>query len=79
MKVNKYPQLKKPFTLGVFIVLGVLATTTTQAATVSGGSLTISLDRNAVIAGVLKDTYPDTPTPQFSNLLPAFTLCGRVL
>lgn len=36
-----------------------------QAATVAGGTLTLNIDRDAVIAGTIKDTFPDTPTDTF--------------
>lgn len=42
-----------------------LTSTATQAATVSGGALTLNLDRNAMIAGVVLDNFPDTPTADF--------------
>jgi hypothetical protein len=36
-----------------------------QAATVSGGSLTLNLNREGLIAGVVLDKFPDTPTASF--------------
>lgn len=36
-----------------------------QAATVSGGSLTLNLNRDGLIAGVALDNFPDTPTASF--------------
>jgi hypothetical protein len=51
-------------------VFGMLMTTLGHAATVSGGSLTLNLNRDAMIAGTKLDTFPDTPTP-------AFQICCR--
>ncbi|MGR8929359.1 MAG: VPLPA-CTERM sorting domain-containing protein [Gammaproteobacteria bacterium] len=36
-----------------------------SAATVSGGALTLNLDRDAMIVGTKLDNYPDSPTPSF--------------
>jgi len=65
MKADNYPIFRQIFTLGAFAVMVALVSTNTQAATVAGGTLTLNLDRNAVIAGVIKDNYPDTPTANF--------------
>lgn len=51
--------------LASFALLALSGALTVQAASVSGGELILNLDRDAVIAGVLKDTYPDTPTADF--------------
>ena len=39
--------------------------TCADAATVSGGSLILNIDKNELIAGVALDNYPDTPTDTF--------------
>lgn len=60
---NIFRKTLKPLAMTLFWVLpNVLA----QAATVSGGSLVLNLNRDALIAGVLLDTYPDAPTPNFA-------------
>jgi hypothetical protein len=43
------------------ILLSLLISFPLQAATLSGGLLTLNLDREALIAGVDLDNYPDTP------------------
>jgi len=51
--------------LSVFAVVGCLGLPDAQAATVAGGAMVLNLDRDAVIAGVNKNTYPDTATAEF--------------
>lgn len=51
--------------LSAIAVLGALAFTPIQAATVSGGALTLNLNRDVMIAGTLLDNFPDAPTPTF--------------
>lgn len=45
--------------------LGLLLSSNTQAATISGGAFTLNIDRDALIAASGLDTYPDNPTPEF--------------
>lgn len=49
------------------LVAGAVAvvTTSTEAATVSGGALTLNLDRDAIIANHTVNNFPDSPTPDF--------------
>lgn len=47
-----------------------LLTSSANAANISGGSLILNIDRDALIAGVNLDNYPDTPTS-------SFTICCR--
>lgn len=49
---------KKPFHLTTFAFLAAFQVTSAQAATVSGGSLILNLDRNALIAGTILDNTP---------------------
>lgn len=49
---------KKPLHLTTFAFLATFQVTSVQAATVSGGSLTLNLDRNALIAGTILDNTP---------------------
>ena len=65
MKTNKYPTYRLILTLSAFAMFGALVSTNTQAATITGGALTVNLDRDAVIAGVIQDNFPDAPTPDF--------------
>jgi hypothetical protein len=48
----------KPFQLTAFAFLATFLATSVQAATVSGGSLILNLDRNALIAGTILDNTP---------------------
>ena len=48
----------KPFQLTTFAFLAAFQAVSAQAATVSGGSLIINLDRNALIAGTILDNTP---------------------
>ncbi len=58
MKANKYPTYRLILTLSAFAFIGALVSTTTQAATIAGGALTINLDRDALIAGTILDNTP---------------------
>lgn len=51
--------------MSVIAIIGLLASTYVRAATVSGGSLILNLDRDALIAGTVLDKYPDNPTESF--------------
>lgn len=44
---------------------GLIFSIQVQAALVSGGSLILNLDRDALIAGSVLDNYPDSPTESF--------------
>lgn len=46
-------------------LLALAVTPGARAATVAGGSLTLNLDRNALITNIPLDTFPDTPTAGF--------------
>ncbi len=58
MKINKTPTVRRIFTISAFAVIGALVFTNTQAATVTGGALTVNLDRDALIAGTILDNTP---------------------
>jgi len=64
MKKYHYPVIRGML-VGV-AVYGAFAFGNAEAATVSGGAMTLNLDRDALIAGVIKDNYPDAPTETFS-------------
>ncbi len=51
--------------LAVLTLVIIGMTGNARAASVSGGALILSLDRDALIAGVIQDTYPDTPSAGF--------------
>jgi len=65
MNFNKHPIVSPVFTISAVIVFSAILSTTTQAATVSGGALTLNLNRDAIIAGVETDNFPDAPTVDF--------------
>jgi len=65
MKTIKSPRLRQILALAAFTCASVAFSSTALAATVTGGSLTLNLDRNALIAGTLLDNFPDTPTDSF--------------
>lgn len=65
MQTNEYLIVQRVLAISAFAFFGALVSTHTQAATISGGALTVNLDRDAVIAGVIQDNYPDTPTASF--------------
>jgi hypothetical protein len=58
MKANKYPTYRQILILSAIAVFGSLVSTTTQAATIAGGALTINLDRDSLIAGTKLDNTP---------------------
>lgn len=63
MKKYHYPVIR-----GMLVgmaVYGAFAFGNAEAATVSGGVMTLNLDRDALIAGVIQDNYPDAPTETF--------------
>lgn len=64
MKKYHYPVIHGML-VGV-AVYGAFAFGNAEAATVSGGAMTLNLDRDALIAGVIQDNYPDAPTETFS-------------
>ncbi len=65
MKINKHPIVQQALSVSVIAIFGSLISMHTQAATITGGALTVNLDRDAIIAGVIQDKYPDTPTVDF--------------
>ncbi len=67
MKIDKHLFTRSTLatSLSFITVFGVLVFSHAEAATVSGGALTINLDRNALIAGVDLDNYPDNQTDTF--------------
>jgi hypothetical protein len=65
MKTNKYPIVQRVLAISAFAIFGALVSTHTQAATITGGALTLNLNRDALIAGAILDNYPDTPTASF--------------
>lgn len=65
MKINRYSGILSLAILSGITISSFITSTNAYAATLSGGSLTINLDRDALIAGTLLETYPDTPTSTF--------------
>lgn len=65
MKTKTSPWLGQILALAVFACGSAAFPATSQAATVTGGSLTVNLDRNVLIASTLLDNFPDTPTESF--------------
>jgi hypothetical protein len=65
MKINKQISSKHVLTIYTCAILSALAYTNTYAVTVSGGSLILDLDRDAIIAGSNLNNYPDSPTDTF--------------
>jgi hypothetical protein len=51
--------------VGAIAAFGAVLVGPAQAATVSGGALTLNLNRDALIAGTQLDNFPDAPTPEF--------------
>jgi hypothetical protein len=51
--------------VGACAALGLFLSIPAHAATVSGGVLTLNLDRDALIAGTHLDNFPDAPTSEF--------------
>ncbi|NOT10792.1 MAG: VPLPA-CTERM sorting domain-containing protein [Methylococcaceae bacterium] len=58
MKINEKPTVRRNFTISAFVVIGALVFTNSQASTVSGGVLTVNLNRDALIAGTILDNTP---------------------
>ncbi|MDO9161432.1 MAG: hypothetical protein Q8N35_02420 [Methylococcaceae bacterium] len=57
--------IKRPIFITAVIVFSAVISAAPQAATVSGGALILNLNRDAIIAGVDTDNYPDAPTVDF--------------
>lgn len=56
------PLARRAWAISLFALIN---TTCANAATVSGGSLILNIDKDALSAGVVLDNYPDTPTDTF--------------
>lgn len=65
MKANQSLIIKRLLGLGLLAFASVLLAANAEAATVNGGSLTLNLDRDALIAGSTLNNYPDAPTDTF--------------
>lgn len=63
MKKYHFPGIRG--VLAGMALCGAFALGHAEAATISGGVMTLNLDRNALIAGVIQDNYPDAPTETF--------------
>ncbi|MGY6276441.1 VPLPA-CTERM sorting domain-containing protein [Methylomonas sp. MgM2] len=48
------------------VILLILSASEIKAATVAGGDFVMNIDRDALIANIHVDNYPDEPTPDFS-------------
>ena len=58
MKTTQYLNLHKKSVLSTLALVGTLIASQSHAATVSGGALTLNLNRDALIAGTLLDNTP---------------------
>jgi hypothetical protein len=65
MKINNHIGSIPALSIITFAFLSALACTNAEAVTVSGGSLILDLDRDAIIAGSDLNNFPDTPTDTF--------------
>lgn len=58
MKINLFNVVRQTLAIAVIAVLGTLGSAGAQAATVTGGSLILNLNRDALIAGTILDNTP---------------------
>ena len=58
MKITLLYFARQTLAMAVIVILGTLSSTAAQAATVTGGSLILNLDRDALVAGTLLDNTP---------------------
>ncbi|WP_082879904.1 hypothetical protein [Methylomonas methanica] len=65
MKINNHQLSGWLFAVQLIAVCSVFPLSQAHAATVSGGALILNLNRDAIIAGVDQDLYPDTPSSGF--------------
>lgn len=65
---NRFTNIQLKFAVSVLTIFSISA----QAATVSSGTLTINLNRDALIAGTILDNYPETPAQVPSIYLEEF-------
>lgn len=65
--MNNHPSFNigPVLSIATLLFVGALTSTTAVAALVTGGALTLNIDRDALIVGTILDNYPDTPTSDF--------------